>query len=159
MAWGLIHLSVCQTPLVCELILNLENSNIGSVNKSQAPSKKKPDGGLNKVAYSQPKATQKHHFPSLRVHSKHEGSPTVRRAGQAKPDWQAALAGHWRDPLANTGEPFRLDTGRILGRIHRQGILSRILGGIHCQASVDTQRDTQREPLLGCSGGILGGIH
>ena len=45
---------------------DLENSNIGSVNKSQAPSKHKPDGGLNEVAYSQPKATQKLPFPISR---------------------------------------------------------------------------------------------
>ena len=32
-------------PPVCCLQADLENSNIGSVNKSQAPSKKKPGGG------------------------------------------------------------------------------------------------------------------
>ena len=94
---------------------------------------------------------------------------------------QTALVGYWRDPLANAAEPLRLDTGRILGRIHRQGILSGILGihwratlgdplagcfggilgvgGIHCELLWDTQRDTRRDPLAGCSGGILGGIH
>ena len=46
------------------------------------------------------------------------------------------LAGYWRDPLAKTGEPLRLDTGRLLGRIHRQGILSGILGGIHWRAAL-----------------------
>ena len=51
---------VCVSNSTC-LRADLENSNIGSVNKSQAPSKKKPDGGLNEVAYSQPKGTQKHH--------------------------------------------------------------------------------------------------
>ena len=50
----------------------------------------------------------------------------------SKPDWQAALAGYWRDPLANAGEPLRLDTGRILSRIHRQGGL----GGIHWRATL-----------------------
>ena len=80
----------------------------------------------------------------------------------------------WRDPLANTGEPLRLDTGRILGRIYRQGILSGILGGIHWRLlcrdtrdplasySGDTQLDTRRDPLSSYSGtlsGILGGIH
>ena len=69
----------------------------------------------------------------------------------------------WRDPLANTGEPLRLDTGRILCRIHRQGwdplaiyagILSGILGGIHwlagCSAGSTGEplwRDTRRDPL------------
>ena len=52
----------------------------------------------------------------------------------AKSDWRAALAGYWRDQLANTDEPLRLDTGRILGRIHRQGILSGMLDGIHRQS-------------------------
>ena len=47
----------CSTTL---LHLSASRSNIGSVNKSQAPSKKKPDG-FNQVAYSQPKATQQHH--------------------------------------------------------------------------------------------------
>ena len=51
---------VCVSNSTC-LRADLENSNIGSVNKSQAPSKMKPDGGLNEVAYSQPKATQRHH--------------------------------------------------------------------------------------------------
>ena len=85
--------------------------------------------------------------------------------------------GHWQDLLANTGEPLRLDTGRILGRIHQQGILSGILGGIHWRATLgysaeysagsteagstgellwDTQRDTRRDPLVSRSGGILG---
>ena len=81
--------------------------------------------------------------------------------------------GHWRDLLANTGEPLRLDTGRILGRIHRQGILSGILGGIYWRAALVGYsagstgkvlwRDTQRDPLASysgiLSGGILGGIH
>ena len=88
--------------------------------------------------------------------------------------------GHWQDLLANTGEPLRLDTGRILGRIHQQGILSGILGGIHWRATLgysaeysagsaeagstgellwDTQRDTRRDPLVSRSGGILGRIH
>ena len=133
---------------------DLENSNIGSVNKSQAPSKQKPDGGLNEVAYSQPKATHKHHPFQASGYTQNTKAPTrnvnptARRAGhQAKPDWRAALAGYWRDPLANTGELLRLDAGRILGKIHRQGILSEF-----------TQRDTWRDPLAGCSGGILCGI-
>ena len=148
---------------------DLENSSVGSVNKSQAPSKKKPDGGLNEVAYSQPKATQKHH--PLKAHSKHEGTNM-----KCKPN----CAHYWQDPLANTGEPLRLDTGRILGRIHWQGILSGtrrdplgsysgilsgILGGISTGELL--WRDTQRDPLATAlagysagpsSGGMLGGI-
>ena len=50
---------VCVSNSTC-LRADPENSNISSVNKSQAPSKKKPGGGLNEVAYSQPKATHKH---------------------------------------------------------------------------------------------------
>ena len=46
----------------------------------------------------------------------------------------------WRDTGGIYGKPLRLDTGRILARIHRQGILSGVLGGIHWRA-------------------ILGGIH
>ena len=64
-----------------------------------------------------------------------------------------------RDPLANAGEPLRLDTGRILGRIHRQGILSGTLAGSTGELLWDTERDARRDPLAGCSGGILGGIH
>ena len=58
--------------------------------------------------------------------------------------------GYWRDPLANTGEPLRLDTGRMLGRIHRQGILSGILGEIHWRATLG---------ISGILSGMLGGIH
>ena len=126
---------------------DLENSNIGSVNKSQAPSKKKPDGGLNEVAYSQHKGI---------TLSEPQGTLKTRRR-----------------------------------RIHRQGILSGILGGIHWRAGSAGYsaaalvgysagftgellwRDTRRDPLatLGYSaeysagslassfGGILGGIH
>ena len=43
-------------------------------------------------------------------------------------------------------------SGLILGRIHRQRILSRILGGIHWRL---LWWDDRR----GCSGGILGGLH
>ena len=143
---------------------NLENSNIGAANKSQAPSKKKPNGRLNEVAYSQPKSnTKASPFPSLRVHSKHEGAnmkcKTQLRAG--------------RDIKQN-------QTGEQLWRTHWQILASRsgsILAGcgIHWRAALagysagstgeqlwrDTGRDplAWRDPLATRSGGILGGIH
>ena len=51
------------------------------------------------------------------------------------------------------------------GYLARQGI--GILGGIHLRGHsagstellCDTQRDARRDPLAGCSGGILGGVH
>ena len=73
-------------------------------------------------------------FPSLRVHSKL--NPTVRRAGHyAKPDWRAALAGYWQNPLANTGEPLRLDP-----------------------SAKDTQQDTRRDPLAAALAGYSAGL-
>ena len=75
----------------------------------------------------------------------------MRRVGHyAKPDWRAALAGYWRDPLANTGEPLR------------QGILSGILGAIHYRATLGYSAGYWRDPLPSYSGilsGILGGIY
>ena len=71
----------------------------------------------------------------------------------------------------NTGEPLRLDTGRTLGRIHRQGIISGILGGIPLASYSGNSAeysagptggllwwDTWRDPLVHHSGGILSGI-
>ena len=70
---------------------------------------------------------------------------------------------YWRHPLTNTGEPLRLHTGRILGRIHRQGILSGKLGGATLEYSAGYSAgsshaalvDTWRDPLAGYSGRIL----
>ena len=84
---------------------DLENSHIGSMNKTQAPSKKKPDGGLNEVAYSQPKATQKHHP------FKHEGTNLFStplpppRSGEilGGTHWRAALAGYSAGAAALAG--------------------------------------------------------
>ena len=70
----------------------------------------------------------------------------------------------------STGEPLRLNTGRILGRIHRQGILSGIrrdplasYSGIQAGATgALLWWDTRRDPLASYSGilsGILGGTH
>ena len=83
--------------------------------------------------------------------------------------------------LANTGEPLRLRTGRTLGKIHRPGILSGdplagysagstsgLLLGYSAGSSYAADellwrdratRDTRRDPVAGCSGAILGGIH
>ena len=69
---------------------DLENSNIGSVNKSQAPSKHKPDGGLNEVAYSQPKATQKLPFPISR---KTRGQPHCAPGGTLSKTRLASFSG------------------------------------------------------------------
>ena len=97
------------------------------------------------------------------------------------------MAGYWRDPLANAGEPdTRQDPPARDTQRDYFGILSRMLGGIHWRAALvgylagstgellwrDTSRDplvsytggllwwdTRRDPLASRSGGILGGIH
>ena len=130
-------------PSTLTSLRHVENSNIGSVNKSQAPSNKKPGEGLNEVACSQPKATQKHHFPSLRVHSKHEGSNMTRKPNFALSE----LLWRWRD------------TGGIHWRILASRSGSVLAGYWQDPPARDTQRDTRRDPLAGSSGGILGGIH
>ena len=161
---------------------NLENSNIGSVNKSQAPSKKKPDGGLNEVAFSQPKATQKHHPFRASGHTpKHEGTNMTCKpncapggtlskssggilAGSTGEHWRAAPARYWPDTRQ---DPPARDTQRNTWRdplASYSGIISGLLGGIHWRAvlveysagsSYSTQRDPLASyPLAGCSGGI-----
>ena len=138
---------MCQTPLVCEPILRTQTS----VPLTKA-TKKKPDGGLSEVAYSQPTP-----FPSLRVHSKHEGTNM-----KCKPNWpfKQNQTGellwrdtggiHWRIPASRSGS--------ILGRIHRQGILRDIrrdpqatLGYSAGYSAGSTARllwwDTRRDPL------------
>ena len=74
-------------------------------------------------------------FRSLRVHSKHEGTnmkckPTCAPGGELP--WRDTGGIHWR-MLASRSR----DTGELLW---------------------DTRRDTRRDPLARCSGGILGGI-
>ena len=137
---------------------DLKNSNIGSVNKSQAPSKKKPDGGLYKRSclFTTQSNTTASPFPNLRVHSKHEGTNmkckpncasggTLSKtrlascssgilAGSTGEYWRAAPARYWPDTLQDP--PARVgSTGELRW---------------------DTQRDTRRDPL---AGGMLGGIH
>ena len=137
---------------------DLKSSNIGSVNKSQAPSKKKPDGGLYKRSclFTTQSNTTASPFPSLRVHSKHEGTNmkckpncasggTLSKtrlascssgilAGSTGEYWRAAPARYWPDTLQDP--PARVgSTGELRW---------------------DTQRDTRRDPL---AGGMLGGIH
>ena len=141
---------------------DLENSNIGSVNKSQAPSKHKPDGGLNEVAYSQPKATQKLPFPISR---ETRGQPHCAPGGTlSELFWRDTGGIHWRIMASrsglilggysagSTGKGYSAgysagSTGELLC-----GILSGILGGIQWRATV-------WDPLASYSGGILGGIH
>ena len=73
--------------------------------------------------------------------------------------WRDSGGIHWRI-LAT----LRLDTDRILGRIHREGILSGILGGILCGIIGGSH---WRAALVGYSAGstgdysgrMLGGIH
>ena len=61
------------------------------------------------------------------------------------------MAGYWRDPLANAGKQLR----PILAGYSAptgEGYSADLLASYW-----DTQRDTRRDPLAGCSGGILGG--
>ena len=121
---------VCVSNSTC-LRANLENSNIGSVNKSQAPCKKKPDGGQNKVACSQPKATQK---PG---------------GTEAKPDWRDPARycpGTWQDPPAR-------DTHGTLGRIHWRATLGYSAGYSAGSTAGLLWWDTRRDPLANYSAG------
>ena len=47
----------------------------------------------------------------------------------------------------------------ILGGIHWRATLAGYSAGSTGELLWDTQRDTRRDPLAGCSGGILGVIH
>ena len=162
---------------------------IGSVIKSQAASKKKPDGGLNEVAYSQPKATQKHHPFRASGHTQNTKATNMKckpNCGPGGTSSKTRLASCSAGILAgSTGEHWRalrLDTGRILGRIDPPArdtqrdtkrdplaSYSGILSGIHCRAALagysagftgePLWRDTRRDPLASRSGRILGGIH
>ena len=107
------------------------------------------------ITLSEPQRALKHEGTNMKC--KPNCAPGGTLIIKQKPDWQAALAGYWRDPLANTGKPLQLDAGRKLGRIHRQG-LSRILGGIHWRATW-LWWDTRRDSLASYAGGILGWIH
>ena len=164
-----------------------ENSNIGSVNKSQAPSKKKPDGGIKRSClFTAQRNTKASPFPSLRVraHSKHEGAnmkfkPNCAPGGTLSKTTLASCSGrYWQDPLASsalagysagsTASYFGI-LSKILGGIHWRaamvGYLASsgvILGGIHWPAALagysGDWRDTRRDPLASSSGGILGRI-
>ena len=131
---------------------DLENSNIGSVNKSQAPSKKKPDGGLNEVAYSQPKATQKHHpfRASGRTHSKHEGAnmkckPKQNQTGELL--WRDTGGIHWRMLASRSGSILAGYSAGSTGKGYSAAYSAGSIGG----------RDARRDPLASYSG--LSGIH
>ena len=114
-------------------------------------------------------------FPSLRVHSKHEGTnmkckPNCGPGGTLSKTRLASCSGgilagstgeNWRAAPARCctrQDPPARDTQRDLG----------ILGGIHWRATLGYSagsagqqlwRDTARDPLASSSGGIFGGIH
>ena len=105
-------------------------------------------------------------FPSLRVHLKHEGTkitckPNCAPGGTLSKTRLASccggiLAGSTARILAGRSGSI----GRILGRIHRQGVL----GGIHWRAALagywaGPTGQLRRDPLASRSGGTLGGIH
>ena len=122
---------------------DLENSNIGSVNKSQAPSKKKPGRGLNEVAYSQPKC-KPNCLPGGTLSKTRLASCSGGiLAGSTGKYWRAAPARYWPDTRQ---DPPARDTQRDTWRdplASYSGILSGMLGGMHWRAA----------------GGILGRIH
>ena len=65
-------------------------------------------------------------------------------AGSTGEYWRAAPARYWPDTRQ---DPPARDTQRDT----RAGLTGELLW--------DTEQDNRREPLAGCSGGILGGIH
>ena len=182
---------MCQTAVVCEPISRTQTS--VPFTRAKPLPKANATGIKRSCLFAAQSNTEASPFPSLRAHSEHEGTnmkrkPNCAPGGTLSKTRLAScsiLAGYWRDPLANAGGPLRLDTGRILGRTHRQATLDRetrrdplaacsggILGGIHWQATLagysagstgeplwDPQRDTRRDPLASRSGGMLGGIH
>ena len=128
---------------------DLENSKIGSVNKSQAQIETR-QGIKRSCLFATQSNTKASPFPSLRVHSKHEGTNM-----KCKPDSRAA---YWRDPLANTGER----SGSILAG-HSAGSTSKGYSAGCSAVSTgkvlwDTQRETRRDPLAGCAHNTLGGV-
>ena len=128
---------------------DLANSNIGPVNKSQAPSKKKPDGGLNEVAYSQPQATQKHHPFRASQNSKHEDTnmkckPNCAPGGTLSKTRLASCSG---GVLArSTGEMLASRSGLILARcsagLTGKGYSAGCSAGSTGELLWDTQGDT-----------------
>ena len=149
-----------QTPPVCELISSTQTSvPLTKAKPGQAPSKKKPDGGLNEVAYSQPKATQKLPFRSLRVLSTHRD---IKQNQTGELLWRDAGGIHWRIMASCSGPAKGYSAG------YSAGLTGELLCGSHRWAALvgysagstgELLWDTQRDPLVGCSGGILGGIH
>ena len=132
--------------------------------KAKLLPKRSPMGIKRSCLFTTQSNTKASPFPSLRLHSKHESTNIKRKpncvpGGTLSKTRLASCSGGILASSTNTGEPLRLDTGRIYGRIHRQGILSGILGGSTGKLLWDTQRDTRRDLLAGCFGGILGGIH
>ena len=128
---------------------------------------------MSEVAYSQRKAP----FPSLRVHSKHEGTnmkckPNCAPCGTLKT--QTGLAScsgaiHWRYSAAYSAGSHGGLLWWVLGGIHRLAgysllvsyaeILSGILGAIHWRAALVGYSAGSIGELLWRGTGILGGIH
>ena len=181
-SFALRALSTCLCVKPTCLRADLENSNIGSANKS--PFQKETRRGIKRSClFTNQSSTKASPFPSLRAHSKHEGTNM-----KCKPN---CVPGGTLSKTRPAGEPLWRDTrrdplaGGILGGIHwRAGILGGIhwratLGGIHWRAALveysagstgeplwrDTRRarplwrDTGRDPLTRNSGRILGGIY
>ena len=212
--FALRALSTCLCVKLHLLRADLENSNIGSEKQKPSPFKKETRRGIKQSClFTTQSNTKASPFPSLRVHSKHEGANmkckpncapggTLRKtrlascsggilAGSTGEYWRAAPARYWPDtrqdpPARDTQRDTRRDplagcSGGILGGIHWRAALAGcsagstgeplwwILGGIHWRAALARYwagsagqllwRDTRRDPLASCSGGILGGIH
>ena len=69
---SLIHLSVCQTPLVCELISKTQTS--VPLTKPSPFQRETRRGTRRSCLFTTQRNTKASPFPSLRVHSKHEGA-------------------------------------------------------------------------------------
>ena len=158
---------------------NLENSDIGSVNKSQAPSKKKPDGGLNEVACSQPKATQKHQGTLKTRRHQHEmqtqlcAGRDIKQNQTGKLLWRDTGGIHWRILASRSGlilaehSPGSMgkgySAGYSAGSTARRDPSAKILSGLASYSGILSGRlggllwwAARRDPL---AGGMLGGIH
>ena len=142
-------MSVCQTPLVCKPISRTQTS-VPLTEAKPHPTQKETRQRIKRSClFTTQSNTKASPFPSLRVHSEHEGTNMKCKANCAP----------GRDIKQNqTGELLWRDTGRIHSQIlaSRSGlILARYSAG---STGKGTQRDTWRDPLASYSG-ILGGIH
>ena len=155
---------MCQTPLVCGPISRTQTS--VPLTRAKPLPKAIRRGIKRSCLFTTQSDTKASPFPSLRVHSKHEGTnvkckPNCAPSGTLSKTRLASCSGGILAGFTG-GELLRLDTGRILGRIHRERKLSGTLGGIHRLFYSGGIRDplaSYSGILAGCSGGILGGIH